>query len=589
MIKTKTTKATIDGFTIEAPEGTMILDAAKQVKINIPTLCKHPDLPPTAACGICVVKIKSSGKILRACCTPLEEGMNIVTNDPEIIEIRRNILHLILSNHPNDCLKCGRNNNCELQTISSNFAIREQCFDNITKEIPADKSSNIIVLHPEKCIKCGRCLQVCQQVQNVWALSFLGRGIDTRFAPAGNIGDILLNDSPCIRCGQCVEHCPVGAIFVKDGTEEVWNALRDPDKFCVVQIAPAVRASIGEAFGYDSGVVLTNKLYAVLKRLGFYAVFDTNFGADVTIMEEASEFVERFAHKKDTLPLITTCCPAWVNFMEKRYQDMIPHFSSCKSPHQIMGVLSKTYYAEKNKIPPEKIYMVSIMPCTAKKYEITRSDEMYASGYQDVDAVLTTRELTRMIMQAGLDFANMPEEHPDSILGNYSGAGTIFGATGGVMEAALRTAHNFITGKNLDKVDFESIRGFDGVKEATVEIAGFKVKVAVAHGLVNVEHILNIVRKAKENGEEPPYHFIEVMACPGGCIGGGGQPYGISNEIRAKRASGLYKDDRNKTARCSHDNPFIKTLYKDFLGEPLSEKSEEFLHTSYKPRKTYKK
>ena len=340
-------KVTIDGIKLEVPEGTTIIDAAKTANIKIPTLCKHPDLPPTAACGICVVKVQSMNKMLRACCTPVLDGMEIISNDAEIIEVRRNVLQLILSNHPNDCLKCYRSGSCELQEIASNFMITEQYFESVVKPVPKDDSSGIIVLHPEKCIKCGRCLQVCQDVQNVWALSFLERGIYTRFAPAGDIGDISLYDSPCVRCGQCGEHCPVGAIFIKDSSEQVWNALRDPDKICVAQIAPAVRAAIGESFGFDSGVILTGKLYAVLKRMGFKAIFDTNFGADLTVMEEASEFIERFAHNKRDLPLITTCCPSWVNYMEKSYPDMIEHFSSCKSPNQIVGVLSKTYYPRK--------------------------------------------------------------------------------------------------------------------------------------------------------------------------------------------------------------------------------------------------
>lgn len=582
-------KATIDGFTVEVAPGTTILEAAKQIKVNIPTLCMHPDLPPTAACGICVVKNEKTKRFLRSCCTPLEEGMNIITYDPEVIEVRRNVLQLILSNHPNDCLRCGRNTNCELQKLSSEFGMREEYFDNCAQDLPEDNSTDIIVLHPEKCIKCGRCLEVCQHMQNVWALSFLNRGINTLFAPAGEIGDISLADSPCIRCGQCAEHCPVGAIFVRDMTKEAWEALRDPNKYCVVQIAPATRVAIGESFGYDSGVVLTKKIYGVLKKIGFYAVFDTNFAADVTIMEEASEFVERFAHKKGTLPLITTCCPAWVDFMEKRHYDMIEHFSSCKSPNQILGVLAKTYYAKKFGIKPEKIYVISIMPCTAKKFEITRSDDMFASGYQDVDLVLTTRELARMIHQAGIDFNSVNEENPDSILGDYSGAGTIFGATGGVMEAALRSAYHFVTGENLGAVDFEDVRGLTGIKEAVVDVKGTKVKVAVAHGLGNVEELLDKIREAKEKKLELPYHFIEVMACPGGCVGGGGQPYGINNDIREKRAKGLYKDDRESGIRCSHDNPYVIKLYEEFLGEPLGHLSEQLLHTKYKPRPMYTK
>ncbi len=576
-------KATIDGFEVTVPSGTTILEAAKTVQVKIPTLCKHPDLPSSASCGICIVRVKGSNKMLRACCTPIENGMEIITNDPEIVQVRRTVLELILSNHPDECLICGRNNNCELQRFAADFGIREEIYPKILRDIPDDTSTGTIELHPQKCILCGRCVEVCQEVQDVWALSFLERGFNTRISPAG---DISLNESPCVKCGQCSAHCPTGAIFEKDDTDKVWKALRDPDKYCVVQIAPAVRVAIGEAFGYPYGTNLTGKLYALLRRLGFKAVFDTSFGADVTVMEEASEFVRRFKEHTGPLPLITTCCPSWVDFMEKFYPDMIEHFSSAKSPHEMLGVLAKTYYPEKMGLDPSKIFMVSIMPCTSKKYEITRSEEMFASGYQDIDVVLTTRELARMIKQAGIDFNNLPEEEPDHILGDYTGAGVIFGATGGVMEAALRTAYYFITGKNLGKVEFEEIRGLDGVKECTVEIDGISVKIAVAHGLSNVETVLNRVRAAKEKGEDPPYHFIEVMACPGGCVGGGGQPYGVTDELRIARARGLYQDDEHRI-RYSHENPYIKQLYEEFLGHPLSEKAHRLLHTHYKPRPVY--
>ncbi len=582
----KKVKAIINGLPVETEKGTAILDAAKLVQVKIPTLCKHPDLDSSASCGICIVEVEGTGKYLRACCTPLEEGMKINTHTPEIVAIRRTVLELILSNHPNDCLQCGRNNNCELQRLAADFGIREEDFPKYLRDIPKDDSTGTIVLDPRKCILCGRCVDVCRNIQDVWALSFLERGFSTRISPAGEID---LADSPCVRCGQCSAHCPTGAIVENDNSAEVWNALADPDKFCVVQIAPAVRAAIGEAFGYEPGVNLTGKLYAALKRLGFDAVFDTSFGADVTIMEEASEFVKRFAGGEGPLPLITTCCPSWVDFMEKFESDMIPCFSSCKSPHAILGVLSKTYYAEKNSIDPSKIYMASIMPCTSKKYEITRSGEMSASGYQDIDSVLTTREIARMIYQAGIKFNDLPERGADSLLGEYSGAGVIFGSTGGVMEAALRTAYYMITGSNLEKIDFADIRGLDGVKEAGIEIQGKKIKVAVAHGLANVEYVINKSRKAAEAGEEPPYHFIEVMACPGGCVGGGGQPYGVTDELRKKRAAALYSDDLSKKIRFSHENTDVKKLYKDFLGEPLGEKSEKLLHTRYKARPLYKK
>ncbi|MDD5347760.1 MAG: NADH-dependent [FeFe] hydrogenase, group A6 [Candidatus Omnitrophica bacterium] len=581
----KAIKAKINGILLRVPEGTTILDAAKQVQIKIPTLCKHPDLVASASCGICIVKVKGSNKMLRACCTPLEEGMEIITHDPEIVEIRRTVIELILSNHPNDCLKCGRNNACELQKLTADFGIKTESFPQTLRDLPIDTSTKAVDLDPKKCILCGRCVHVCQDIQDVWALSFLERGMHTRISPAG---DIQLADSPCVKCGQCSAHCPTGAFVEQDHTARAWQVLQDPEKYCVVQIAPAVRASIGEAFGY-TGKNFTRKLYALLRRLGFQAVFDTNFAADVTIMEEASEFEERLLKGTKPLPLITTCCPSWVDFMEKFHTDMIDHFSSCKSPHEILGVLSKTYYAQKNKIDPAKIVMVSIMPCTSKKYEVSRSDEMFASGFQDIDIVLCTRELARMIKQAGIDFESLPDEESDSILGEYSGAGVIFGATGGVMEAALRTAHYFITGKDLKKVDLESVRGLKGVKETEVDVGGKKVRVAVAHGLANVEYVLNKVRRAKKEGKEAPYHFIEVMACPGGCIGGGGQPYMVTDELRAKRAQALYEDDAAKEIRFSHQNPYIKRLYDEFLEKPLSEKSHKLLHTTYKARPTYRK
>lgn len=578
-------KAIINDKEIYLEEGISILEAAKKMQVKIPTLCHHPDLKPSASCGICIVKIKGSNKLLRACCTEIEDGMNVITHDPEIIEVRKNVLELILSQHPNECLTCGRNNDCELQRLAAEFGITEEYFDKILKPLEKDTSTKAIVLEPSKCIKCGRCVEVCQQLQNVWALSFVERGVNTRIAPAA---DVTLDDSPCVECGQCAAHCPTGAIYEHDETQNVWEALRDPDKFCVVQIAPAVRVAIGERFGFPVGTNLTKKLYTLLRRLGFNAIFDTNFGADITIMEEGTEFVNRFAKNEGKLPLITSCCPAWVDFMEKMHPDMIDHFSTCKSPHQIIGVLAKTYYAKINDIDPDSIFMTSIMPCTAKKYEITRDHEMYASGQQDVDISLTTRELTRMIKQAGIDFNHLPESEPDHILANYSGGGTIFGTTGGVMEAALRTANFLITGKNLPKVEFDAIRGLDGVKTAAITVGDHTINVAVAHGLGNVESVVNEVRDAINQGKESPYHFIEVMACPGGCISGGGQPLLVNDKVRELRMAGLYKDDKDKNIRNCHNNPYIKKLYDEFLGEPCSPKSHELLHTNYQQRQDYR-
>lgn len=578
--------ARINQIEVSVPEGTSILDAARLAQVKIPTLCKHKDLLPTAACGICIVRNKESNKFLRACCTPIEAGMEITTHDRRIVEVRRSTLELILSNHPQACLTCGRNGECELQALAADFNIPMESIKRYVKDVPPDNSTGSIILEFEKCIKCGRCIQVCQDMQNVWALSFLDRGINTRMAPAG---DITLAESPCVKCGQCSAHCPTGAIVEYDETPAVWEALHDKEKVCVVQIAPSVRVTIGEAFGLPPGTNLTKKLYAALRRLGFKAVFDTNFSADVTIVEEASEFIQRFVHKRGPLPLITSCCPSWTEFMEKRHYDFIDNFSTAKSPQQMMGVLAKTYYAQKLGLDPAKLYMVSIMPCTAKKDELGRHEDMFASGYKDVDVAITTRELARMLKQSGIDFLQLPDADPDSILGDYSGAGTIFGATGGVMEAAVRTAYFYATGVKLEKVEVEAVRGLEGVKVGKLNVGGAEVRIAVAHGLANVETVLNRVRQARKRGEEPPYHFIEVMACPGGCIGGGGQPYGVDNERRKLRIAGLYQDDRDRQVRHSHENPEVVQLYREFLGEPLGHRAHQLLHTRYTAKPLYKR
>jgi NADH-quinone oxidoreductase subunit G len=579
-------KARINQLEVEVPEGTSILAAARQVQVRIPTLCKHKDLLPTGACGICIVRNRGGNRLLRACCTPLEPGMEITTHDKEIVDVRRSTLELILSNHPQACLTCGRNGECELQSLAADFNIPLESIKRYVKDTPPDRSTGSIVIDFQKCIKCGRCVQVCQEMQDVWALSFLDRGINTRMAPAG---DITLAESPCVKCGQCSAHCPTGAIVENDETALVWNALHDPEKICVVQIAPSVRVTLGEAFGLPPGTNLTKKIYAALRRLGFHAVFDTNFSADLTIVEEASEFIERFVHKRGPLPLITSCCPSWTDFMEKNHWDFIENFSTAKSPQQMLGVLAKTYYAEKMKLDPARLYMVSIMPCTAKKYELSRTDEMYASGYKDVDVALTTRELARMLKQSGIDFLNLPDAEADSLLGTYSGAGTIFGATGGVMEAAVRTAYFYATGQKLGQIELAAARGLEGVKEGTIDIAGTPVRIAVAHGLAHVQEVLERVRAARRAGENPPYDFIEVMACPGGCIGGGGQPYGVDNERRKLRIAGLYQDDRDRPLRCSHENPEIIRVYQNFLGVPLGEKAHHLLHTRYTARPLYQR
>jgi NADH-quinone oxidoreductase subunit G len=580
-------RAIINNIPVECPENTTILKAADMIGVKIPTLCYHKDLFPSAACGICVVKDKNqNNKMIRACCTNITDNMEIVTHDFDIIKTRKTILEMVLSTHPNDCLVCNRNQSCELQQLFADFDITDTKFDKIKTTIEKDSSTKAIVLNPEKCIKCGRCIEVCQNIQDVWALTFLNRGINTKFSTSG---EILLSESPCVKCGQCAAHCPVGAIYEYNEIDVVWNALLDKDKYPVVQIAPAVRVAISEAFNLEPGQNFTYKLYSALKRLGFKAVFDTNFGADVTIMEEASEFIERFTKNK-TLPLITTCCPSWVDFMEKEYPDMLEHFSSCKSPHEIVGVLSKTYYAKTNGIDPEKMFVTSIMPCTSKKYEITRSKEMYASGYKDVDVVLTTRELIRMIKQSGIDITKVNDELPDFMLGKYTGAGTIFGTTGGVMEAALRTATFMITNDNPKDIEIKELREDKNIKKMIYKIGEHEIKVAAISGLSNVKLVLKEIRDAKKNKEKMPYDFIEIMACEGGCVAGGGQPYTTNKEVIKKRAEALYNDDKKKgTFRCSHENTYIKKLYNEFLQKPLSKMSHELLHTKYDKKKKYKK
>jgi NADH-quinone oxidoreductase subunit G len=514
--------------------------------------------------------------------------MNIITHDPEIIAVRRTVLELILSNHPNDCLQCPRNQSCELQDLASEFGIREAPFKKVANDLPVDDSNPAIVLCPEKCIRCGRCVKVCQEVQNVWALEFLGRGIHGKIASAA---DAPLGESPCIKCGQCAAHCPVGAIYERDDTVKVWNALQNPELHPVVQIAPAVRVALAEDFGLPPGTVFTKKIYAALRRLGFKTVFDTNFSADLTIMEEGSELVKRLGQKGSPIPLITSCCPAWVDYMEKYYTDMIPNFSTAKSPQQMMGAMIKAYWADKAGVNPDKVYSVSVMPCTAKKWEIKRNDDMKSAGHgYDVDIVITTRELARMIKQAGIEINKLPDEEADSPLGPYTGAGTIFGVTGGVMEAAVRSAYYLVNKKELPDVNFKPARGLEGVKEGEVDFGnGTKIRIAVAHQMGNIAAVLDKIREARDAGKEPPYHFVEVMACRGGCIAGGGQPYGATDEIRQQRTKGIYTDDEKSQLRCSHQNPCITQVYKEFLGEPGGHKAHDLLHTKYVERPLYVK
>jgi NADH-quinone oxidoreductase subunit G len=576
----------INGIAVQAEDGVTILDAAKKVNVKIPTLCYNADLPPWASCGICIVRMEGSPRMVRACTTAVTEGMSVVTHDAEIISVRRTVLELILSNHPSDCLQCPRNGSCELQNLAAEFGIRESPYKKVLNGLPIDDSNPSIVLNPEKCIRCGRCVKVCQGMQNVWALEFLGRGIKGRIASAA---ETPLGESPCIKCGQCAAHCPVGAIYERDDTRQVWAALQNPDLHTVVQIAPAVRVALAEEFGLPPGTVFTKKIYAALRRLGFNTVFDTNFSADLTIMEEGTELVKRLTEKSKDIPLITSCCPAWVDYMEKYYSDMIPNFSTAKSPQQMMGAMIKAYWADKASVNPDKVYSVSVMPCTAKKWETRRNDDMKSAGHgYDVDIVLTTRELGRMIKQAGIEILSLADEEADNPLGPYTGAGTIFGVTGGVMEAAVRSAYFLVTKKELADVNFIPVRGLDGVKEAEVDFGnGLKIRIAVAHQMGNIAAVLDKIREARDAGRETPYHFVEVMACRGGCISGGGQPYGGIDTVRAERTKGLYEDDVKSTYRCSHQNPFIAQVYKEFLGEPSGHKAHELLHTKYVERPVY--
>ena len=584
---------TINGKALEVEQGTTILEAAEMVNIKIPTLCYNPDLSPWSSCGICIVRLAGSAKMVRACCTACEPNMNIITHDSEIIATRRVVLELILSNHPDDCLQCPRNQSCELQQLAAEFGLREAPYKKVLNDVPVDDSNPAIVLCPEKCIRCGRCVKVCQDVQNVWALEFVGRGIKGKIASAA---DAPLGESPCIKCGQCAAHCPVGAIYERDDTVKVWKALLDSSLHQVVQIAPAVRVALAEEFGLEPGKVFTKKIYAALRRLGFKTVFDTNFSADLTIMEEGTELVKRLT-EKGTIPLITSCCPAWVDYMEKYYSDMIPNFSTAKSPQQMMGAMIKAYWTGKAGVDPAKVYSVSVMPCTAKKWEIRRNDDMKSAskalgadvGY-DVDIVITTRELARMIKQAGIEILKLDDEEADSPLGPYTGAATIFGVTGGVMEAAVRSAYYLVTKKELPDVNYKPARGLEGVKEGEVDFGnGTKIRIAVAHQMGNIAAVLDKIRKARDAGKEPPYHFVEVMACRGGCIAGGGQPYGCTDDIRKQRASGIYSDDEKSQYRCSHHNPFITQVYKEFLGEPNGHKAHELLHTKYVELPLYSK
>jgi len=580
----ETVNIKINGMPVEAPKGSTILEAAKLAHIDIPTLCFLKDINEIGACRICVVEVKGARSLVAACMYPIAEGMEIITNSHKVLDSRRKTLELILSDHDRKCLSCVRSGNCELQKLCNDLKVEnEYLYDGERTHYELDNTSAHMVRDNNKCILCRRCSAVCDKVQGIGVIGANERGFDTNISCAFDMG---LGDTSCVSCGQCIAVCPTGALLEKDYTDEVFAALADPDKYVVVQTAPAVRAALGEAFGLPIGTNVQGKMVAALRRLGFEKVFDTDFSADLTIMEEANELIDRISNG-GVLPMITSCSPGWIKYCEHYYPDMIPNLSTCKSPQQMFGAITKTYYAEKMGIDPAKIVMVSVMPCTAKKFEIGREDQS-AAGVPDVDISITTRELARMIERVGLNFLSLPDEDFDDPLGRSTGAAVIFGATGGVMEAALRTAVETLTGEELANLDFKEVRGTKGIKEAVYNVAGMDVNVAVASGLSNARKLLDDVKSGKAN-----YHFIEVMGCPGGCVNGGGQPQqpGVVRnftDIRALRAKALYDIDANMPHRKSHDNPSIKMLYSEYLERPGSHKAHHILHTTYVERSVNK-
>ncbi len=565
----------INNIKVKAEDGMTILDAAKSVGIKIPTLCHMKDLFPTGACRMCVVEVDGRGGLIPSCAYPVEQGMNVDTNSRRVKTARKTIVELLVENHPQDCLICVRNKNCELQDLSEVYGLREHRFAGEHKDHAIDISSASMERDPAKCILCGRCVRTCNEIQKVGAIDFTNRGFTSNVTTPFNKG---LNVSDCILCGQCILVCPTAALREKSHAKDIVSAINDKSKYAIVQIAPAVRASIGEEYNLPLGSNVTGQLVTGLRRLGFKKVFDTNFAADLTIMEEGTELISRI-NKGGKLPMFTSCCPGWVKYIEQNSPELLPHVSTCKSPHEMEGAVLKTYYAKKMGIKPEDIYVVSIMPCTVKKFESDRP-ELNIEKRPDVDAVLTTRELVRMFKMAGIDFNDLPEDEFDNPLGESTGAAAIFGTSGGVMEAALRTAYFKLTGKNLESLEMFDLRGGGGVKECTVDINGMEINVAVVNGIGNVDPVLEEIK----NGESK-YHFIEVMACPGGCINGGGQPIHQKPEKIVKRVQALYEIDEKAKHRMSHENESVKKIYEEFFVEPNSHKAHDILHTSYVDRK----
>lgn len=572
----------INGIQYEVPSNLTVLEAARSVGIDIPTLCFLKDINEVGACRVCVVEVEGARALQASCVLPVRDGMVINTNNMRVRKARKNTVELLLANHNRECTTCVRSKNCELQSISEELGIRTIPYEGEKREASFDDHSPSIVRDSSKCILCGRCVSACKNVQGIGILEFTDRGFKTSVGPAF---DMSMKDVPCIYCGQCMVVCPVGALTEKSSINKVWAYLEDKSKHVIVQSAPAVRAALGEEFGYPIGTNVTGKLATALRRLGFDRIFDTNWAADVTIMEEGTELLHRIQNG-GVLPMITSCSPGWVRYIEFQYPELLPHLSTCKSPQNMFGALAKSYYAEKHGIDPKDIVVVSVMPCTSKKSEIVRP-ELEVNGYRDVDVSITTRELALMIKEARLEFDKLEEGTFDPFMGNYTGAGLIFGATGGVMEAAIRTVADVLSGQDLENVDYTAVRGIEGIKEATVNVGGMDIKVAVAHNTTNAGILLEKIKKG-----EADYHFIEVMACPGGCVNGGGQPIQPANvrnviDIRAERAKALYSEDAAKEVRKSHKNPEIKRLYDEYLGKPNSHKAHELLHTHYVVREKF--
>jgi NADP-reducing hydrogenase subunit HndD len=588
----------INNQRVSVPAGTTVLEAAKKLNFNIPTLCNHPDLCVAGNCRVCVVEQTGARTLIAACSMPVSEGMDIHTNTLKVRNARKHIVELLLSEHRSDCTKCYKNQKCELQALANEFAFGDNIFLDLVENHPysVDRSSPSFTKDDSKCIRCQRCVRTCSQLQHISAIAVSNKGAHQKISSFHNRP---MSHVVCTNCGQCVNRCPTGALVEKTYIDQVWDAIYDPDKHVIVQTAPAVRVALGEGLGYDPGERVTGKMVTALRQLGFDSVLDTDFTADLTIMEEGTELLTRLkkvlvdGDKNTALPMFTSCSPGWIKFIEHKYPEFLSNLSTCKSPQQMFGALAKTYFAQSRKLDPSKIVSVSIMPCTAKKYEADRP-EMRSSGYKDIDYVLTTRELAVMIKQAGIDFRNLEASHYDSIMGDSTGAAVIFGATGGVMEAALRTAYEIVTGREVPfkNLNINPVRGMEGVKEATIKIEGCtdewkflegaELRIAIAHGLVNANKLMREVREGKS-----PYHFIEIMACPGGCIGGGGQPIPTSMEIRKNRMKAIYSEDEHMVLRKSHENPDVIAIYKDFLGKPNGHVSHELLHTHYVERDNY--